>query len=381
MTSRASFLRRKYRLKKDPFDSRVDLTAPMADRREAQQKWTAVIERRKGLSGNSLNFIVGDYGLGKSYTLYQIGEQFKRGKGILPLYLKFLPEDTVQRFGLDFIQRMFRTLDPSRVTRRLPEKSFDKLAKLFPDVVVILEKYFSGDELAAAFLKGERPLTAAELKTLGTRRKLSSTEVAKDYLLAFLYLLRRSKISTLLLLVDEVEYVFSQMTGAKVANVFNTLRDLYDLPQSPKSLELAQPLANVIFFFGISSAGWTRLNDLERREQRRGGPFQPFLDRKEEVVELQPLNKEEARELIELRLCRDRVKGVLLDRPLIPYTEDFVEYIYQLTRGNPRHVVERCDLVLLDGLRDMVPELNKAYARQVLESHGLLAAPREPSQI
>ncbi len=376
MTSRDSFLKSKYRLKRDPFASRVDLTAPMADRKDEQRRWAEVIDKRKGLSGNSLNFIVGDYGLGKSYTLYQIGEQFKQDKEILPLYLKFLPEDTVQRFGLDFIMRMFRGLQPKSISGRLAKGSLDKVATVFPDIAIVLEKYLCDDELATAFLRGDRPLTTTELRNLGARRKLASTEVAKDYLLALLYLFRRARILTLLLLVDEVEYVFSQMTGAKIANVFNTLRDLYDLPQSPKALEFGQPLANIVFFFGISMAGWTRLNDLEKREQRRGGPVQPFLDRKEEIIELQPLGLVETSELIELRLRRDRIKGGVLNKPLIPYTEDFAEYIYRLTRGNPRHIVERCDLVLLDGLRDMVPELTKAYAKQVLELHGL---PAEPS--
>ncbi|MBT9140669.1 MAG: hypothetical protein DDT30_01247 [Dehalococcoidia bacterium] len=374
MTSRDAFLKSKYRLKRDPFASRVDLTAPMADRKDEQRRWTEVIDRRKGLSGNSLNFIVGDYGLGKSYTLYQIGEQFKQDKEILPLYLKFLPEDTVQRFGLDFIMRMFRGLQPKSISGRLAKGSLDKVATVFPDIAIVLEKYLCDDELATAFLRGDRPLTTTELRNLGARRKLASTEVAKDYLLALLYLLKRARILTLLLLVDEVEYVFSQMTGAKIANVFNALRDLYDLPQSPKALEFGQPLANIVFFFGISRAGWTGLKDLEKREHRRGGPIQPFLDRKEEIIELQPLDLVEASELIELRLRRDRVKGgVLINKPLIPYTKDFVEYVYRLTRGNPRHVVERCDLVLLDGLRDMVPELTTVYARQVFEAHGLLA--------
>lgn len=375
MRTKVSFLRSKYRLKKDPFDSRVDLTAPMANRQEACEKWTQVVERRKGLTGSSLNFIVGDYGLGKSYTLYQIGEQFRRDKQVLPVYLKFLPEDTVQRFGLDFIQRILRTVPSQRLSLKLQQGVPKKLGAFFPDVAAVWEKYFANDELAATYLRGDRQLTAAELKELGTRRRLASTEVAKEYLLAFLYILRRARVATLLLLIDEVEYVFSQMRGAKIANVFNTLRDLYDLPQSPRALEFGEPLSNIVFFFGISQAGWTRLTELERREQREAGPFQPLLDRKEEVIELLPLKKAETRELIELRLRRDRVKRVLLDKPLIPYTQDFVEYIYQLTRGNPRHVVERCDLVLLDGLRDMVPELNKTFAMQVLASHGLLVEP------
>jgi hypothetical protein len=375
MTTRDSFLRSTYHLTTDPFASRVDLTAPMADRVDERKRWEQVVLRRKGQIGNSLNFIVADYGLGKSYTLYQIGEQSKQDNEIMPIYLKFLPEDTVQRFGLDFITRIFRSFQPKYVSGRLSKDPYHEVATVFPDVATVLQKFFSDDELAVAFVRAYRTLTAVETRNLGANRKLATTDVAKDYLLALLFLLRSAGILSLLLLVDEVEYVFSQMTGAKVANVFNTLRDLYDLPQSPRALELGKPLANIIYFFGISRSGWTRLNDLEKREQRRGGPFQPFLDRKEEVIELQPLNLDGARELIELRLRRDRVRGAILEQPLIPYADDFVQYIYELTGGNPRHVVERCDLVLLDGLRDMVPKLTRSYAKQVLESHGLLTEP------
>jgi len=375
MTTAKGFMERTYRLKKNPFGTRVDLVAPMAGRKEAKEIWTAVVERRKGQEGNSLNFIVGDYGLGKSFTLYKIQKQLRSDRTLLPLYLKFLPEDPIQRFGLDFIQRIFRELPASLTTRKVPTRAFDRLARWDPAVGTVLAKFFQGDELAQAYLGGERQLTARELQELGTRRKMASTEAAKDFLLGLLYIVRNLRIVTVVFLIDEVEYVFSQMRGARIANVFNTLRDLYDLPQAPKALDFGERLANVIFFFGISQAGWQRLNELERREQREGGPIQPLLDRREEVIELQALNESEARELIELRLRYNRTKGTVAGRPLIPYTEDFVKYVYRLTRGNPRHVVERCDLVLEDGLRAQINELNEAFARESLASHGLATEP------
>lgn len=371
MTTPKSFLWTAYELKVNPFGSRVDLQAPMAGREAVKDKWTNVIDRRKGQQGNSLNFVVGDYGLGKSFTLYKIVEQSRSDRELLPIYLKFLPEDPIQRFGLDFVQRIFSSLPITLFDKKISESTIDQLGNLDPSLAVVLEKFFQQDELAHAYLKAERPLTAAELRQLGARRKFASTDVAKDYLIGLLHILYSLQIATVILAVDEVEYVFSQMRGARIANVFNTLRDFYDLPQSPRSIDFGGRIANLIFFFGISQSGWRRLNELERREQREGGPIQPLLDRQEEVIDLAALDEAETRQLIELRLRYNRTTGKTSQRPLIPYTDDFVSYVFRLTQGNPRHIVERCDLVLEDGLRERVTKLNEAFARSALATHGL----------
>jgi hypothetical protein len=366
------FLQREYKLTRNPFDSRVDLTAPMAGRASESKRWKQLIEGRKGNTGSSLNFIKGDYGVGKSYSLHQIYEYCKNDKEILPISLKFLPEDNISKFGLDFIRRIFANFEPKDIATEPPSEAFDELLAIFPDVGMVLKRLFLGDDgLAAGFLRGDRPLTTHEARQLGNARKMNSTEVAKEYLLGFLFLLKKANILSLVLLVDEMEYVFSQMTGARAANVFNSLRDFYDLPQSEKALRLKFPLANIIFFFAISQSGWTKLSDSEKKEQRTGGPVQPFLDRKEDVIELLPLNEAETKQLIELRLSRSRTPGGQKNEVLIPYTNDFVRYIFGLTQGNPRHIIERCDRVLIQGLQDMVPQLDEAYAREVLRNVGL----------
>ena len=56
--------------------------------------------------------------------------------------------------------------------------------------------------------------------------------------------------------------------------------------------------------------------------------------------------------------------------PLIPFTKDFVDYIYEVTKGLPRSVKIRCAQVLDAGLSEKVPILDKKYAKKVLEERG-----------
>jgi len=291
--------------------------------------------------------------------------------------MTLLPEDTVRKFGLDFVQRIFARLeldDIKNILVQVGKNDIEYLKGILHDPGIIFEKIKKGDQLAFSFLRADRILDKKEMKELGVIRKIDSTDRAKEYLLAFLYLLKKAKIDTLLLAIDEVEYIFSQMRGAKISLVFNTLRGLYDLQQSyNKAIELGET-TNMIFFFGISEDGWRKLNELHKREKTQGGPIQPFMDRKNNIIVLTPLSKNETKELIELRLKFNRVKGFYERKPLIPFTEQFVNYVFGLTKGRPRYIVERCDTVLLDGLDQKIPLITVDFAKKVYESHGLSSA-------
>ncbi|MBM3254631.1 MAG: hypothetical protein FJZ16_10280 [Candidatus Omnitrophica bacterium] len=370
-----SFIEEKYKLKADPFDSRVDLTAPMAGRKKEQKAWQKIVKERAGQRGNSFNFIIGDYGFGKSFSLYKIFEEVKeKHNNVLPIFMKLLPEDTVRKFGLDFVQRIFAKLelnDIKTILKQISKNEVDHLKNVLHDPGLVFEKVKKGDQLAFSFLRADRTLDKKELKELGVIRKIDSTDRAEEYLLAFLYILKKTKVDTLLLAIDEVEYIFSQMRGAKISLVFNTLRGIYDLQQAhSKAFDLGET-ANMIFFFGISVDGWRRLSELHKRERTQGGPIQPFMDRKDNIIALEPLNKDETKELIELRLSIDRVKGFIARKPLIPFTEKFVDYVFELTKGRPRYIIERCDRVLLDGLEQKIPLITVDFAKKVYESHAL----------
>lgn len=372
-----SFMETEYKLKVDPFASKVDLFAPMAGRKKEKKAWEQIIRQRVGQKGNSFNFIIGDYGVGKSFSLYNIFKDTEENfKNVLPIFITLLPEDSIRKFGLEFIQRIFDKFDLKSfkgILSKVDKGDFDHLKNLLPEPAIVFEKIKKGDKLALDFLISDHVLDAKELRQLGVGRKLDSTDKAKDYLLAFLYLLKKANFDSLLISIDEVEYIFSQMRGSKISLAFNTLRGIHDLQQShDKALKLGDT-ANMILFFGISEDGWRRLTvDLQKREKSQGGPIQPFMDRKDNVITLEPLNKEETKELIELRLKQNRTTGTIEKRPLIPFSDDFVGYVFDLTKGKPRDIVRRCDIVLLEGLEQKISLITVAFAKKVYESHGLI---------
>lgn len=369
-----SFMEKEYKLKEDPFSEKSDVRAPMAGRTKQKKMWQQIIRQRTGQRANSFNFINGDYGLGKSFTLYKIVEEVRKShSNILPISMKLLPEDTVRKFGLEFVQRIFGKLQLKEIKGILSQSKvgdYNHLKSVLHEPGVIFEKIKNSDELAFFFLRGDRILDNKEMKKLDIVRKLDSTEKAKEYLLAFLYLLKKAKIDTLLLAIDEVEYIFSQMRGSKISLAFNTLRGFYDLQQSQEAFDLGTT-ANMILFFGISDEGLRKIGDLNKRERAQGGPITPFMDRKDNIINLGPLSKEETRELIVLRLRQNRTTGELERKPLIPFTEEFVTYIFELTMGKPRAIVDRCDWVLLDGLEQEILLITVDFAKKVLESRGV----------
>ena len=368
------YLEKVYNLKENPFESRTDPTVEMAGRQGERAAWTEAIEGRKGSHANAIHLIVGDYGFGKTLSLYKIAQQYDDDPQVLAVVTKMLPEDKVPKFGVDFIQRVFRGV-PSEVFERFELPDIDTLRQVYPEPARIFERISFGNNDARLFLRGEVPFTAAQLSKLGIRRKIDKTDVAEEYLLGFLYLAKKIGINTLLLAVDEVEYVFSQMRGANISLVFNTLRSFYDLLDSPSARQLPSSPANMIFFLAISSAGWTRFKDLGRREQTEGGPFQPLMRRFGKTIELNPLNEAEARELIELRLRRNRVTGEYEDQPLIPYDESFAAYVSELSLGNPGEIVKYCDYALEEGLKEKAKLLNRDFAEQAFIAHGLIIEP------
>lgn len=367
------FIEKVYNLKQNPFANWVDPTVEMAGRKKEKHQWEDFVKRRKGATTNAMCFIHGDYGFGKTLTLHKIVEEYKKDAEILPIFLKMLSEDRTPKFGVDFIHRVFQKI-PEKVFKRFHLDHINLLAKDFPEPAKIFSHIALGGEGSIDFLYGQRTISAKEMQRFGVKNKINSTDIAKKYLLCFLYLLGTIDIESLILAIDETEYVFSQMSGAGISQVFNTLRDFFDLHNSPVmpfvSNFPAKP-ANMILFFGISNAGWKQISDLSRRNQAKPNPVQALM-RRIENIELLPLNKSETKELIAKRLRRDRVTGKDTDEPLIPYDESFVSFIYEKSLGNPSEIVKFCDFALEDGLTQKVKILDDVFARKVFTERGLL---------
>jgi hypothetical protein len=179
-------------------------------------------------------------------------------------------------------------------------------------------------------------------------------------------MLNEGGLRSLVLCIDEAEYVFSQMNARKAAQVFYTLRAMYDLPETQNLGLKLQPIANIIFFFAISTAGMERLLRMDKVEKNQGGPIQPLLTRVERKITLSRLTTPETEQFIKAYLDLGRSSGGKRG-VLIPYNEAFVKYVSELTQGHPRSIMERCDYVIDEGLKDHVQLITKEYAKQVYD--------------
>ena len=75
---------------------------------------------------------------------------------------------------------------------------------------------------------------------------------------------------------------------------------------------------------------------------------------------------------ISKRLAFNRVRGKYEDQPLIPFTEDFVEFLYETSAGKPGEIIIRCDHVLDVGVEKEITLLTDSFAKEVFDLRGIL---------
>ncbi|MCK4427801.1 MAG: DUF2791 family P-loop domain-containing protein [candidate division Zixibacteria bacterium] len=369
--AKKSFIQEKYKLKESPFREIIAtefLLKSWVDREAQVKEWNHVIQKAIKSKSNFIGFIVGDYGMGKTMSLLKILEDSKKHDEIFPIYLNFLGEQKPKNPGIDFIQKIFKSIDFQKLHIK-KQKGF--LIETSSEVKSIYQKILYGEEdirnLALYFLRGEVKPNQSQLKKLEVVRKIDDIEVAKEYLTGFLCVLKSSGFSTLLLAVDEFEYLFSLVSKASQSIYLAALRGLYDLPiQTAKT----ESIANILFFIAISDDGRRRMQEMEKREASIGGPIKPLMRRVQSESTLKALSKEDTGGLIENRLRLNRITGRLERDPLIPFTKKFVRYVFRLTGGRPSDIIVRCDHVLDAGLEARVPRLTADFAKEVFEKRG-----------
>lgn len=371
------FIEEQYGLRGNPFlddIAREEWLATWVDRETQFKKWTQVISNSVSSNKNYIVFIIGDYGRGKTLSLLKIVVESRKHGEILPIYLNFKGEER-SKPGLDFIFRIFKSIDFQQLQKHARTKhlrqAIESLSDDLSEVKTVLSTIYSEQkkgELALYFLRGELTPTQSQLKELQVLRKIQTIDVAKEYLAGILGFIKRLGYTTLLLAVDEFEYLFSLVPRTQHNIYLALLRGLYDFPLGVS--KEVDDIANTAFFIAVSEDGWRNLKEMEKKEAAVGGPIQPLLDRADAETTLGAFSKKQTRELVEKRLSYDRIRGKYVNKPLIPFTEDFVDFIYQETRGEPRTIIARCGQVLDVGLAERVSLLDREFARKSLVKRG-----------
>jgi len=391
------FLREKYGLKETVIEDFSRDKAEEEDlkfwtnREKEFDDWKNILEKSIQIHKNFIVFIIGSYGRGKTLSLLKIKDEAEKNfkETIFPVYLSFKGEEK-SKPGLDFIFRIFKSINFDKLVRnrnyneiieainKIPE-NFDESKNLLKAIYgwnrkqLSLQKPATKDEkakMALYFLRGEIKPTISQLKELGIMRKIDSVDIAKEYLAAILYFMKNLGYKALLLSIDEFEYLFSLVSKSQYSIYLALLRGLYDFPIGLDITSDKDKLANMILFIGISEDGWDKLKEIEKKEISEGGPTRPLMRRVNLETTLLNFDRKNTEELIKKVLSYNRVTKDFEKDPLIPFTKDFVDYIYELTEGLPSAVKVRCAQVLDAGLADRVSLLTREYAQKVLEERG-----------
>lgn len=388
------FLREKYGLKESAI---ADFSRDKAEEKDLKfwtnrekefNDWKKILKKSIKIHKNFIVFIIGSYGRGKTLSLLKIKDKAEKNfkESIFPIYLSFKGEEK-SKPGLDFIFRIFKSIDFDKLVRnrkyneiieainKIPE-NFDEPKNLLKAIYryrkqLSLQKPAIKDEkakMALYFLRGEIKPTISQLRELGIMRKIESIDIAKEYLAAILCFMKNLGYKSFLLSIDEFEYLFSLVSKSQYTIYLALLRGLYDFPTG---LDItSDKLANMVLFIGISEDGWNKFQEIEKKEISESGPTQPLMRRVDLKTTLLNFDRENTEELIKKVLHYNRVTEKFERDPLIPFTKDFVDYIYEVTGGLPSAVKVRCAQVLDAGLADRVPLLTREYAQKVLEERG-----------
>jgi hypothetical protein len=368
------FMEENYGLKGRPFEDKIARKTWLetwVDREEQKKEWNSIIIKSISSNKNFMTFIIGDYGQGKTLSLLKIIEKAKEYKEIFPIFMNFKGEERTKP-GLDFILRIFKSIDFNKFKEDKSEKlskAIDSLPVELEETKILLNKIYSEEEetrrLALYFLRGEIKPSQKQLKKLEILRKIDNIDIAKEYLAGILVFAQRLGYTNLLLAIDEFEYLFSLIPKSQQSIYIALLRGLYDFPIG--IINNVRDVANMTFFIAVSESGWVHLNDLEKKEMSTGGPIVPLKRRIDSKITLGSFDKKQTRELIKERLSYNRIEGKYQDRPLIPFEDDFVDFIHEETQGVLEKIIIRCDHVLDAGLAARIPLIDKNFAQKALK--------------
>lgn len=180
-----------------------------------------------------------------------------------------------------------------------------------------------------------------------------------------------------MILIDEFEYVVNVYSEKQVTTILHTFKEIYDeyirvTTKKPKSM------VNLIFIIAMTPKGWDFLVETEAKLSKKTGEggITPWMDRirpVEYTVLLGPLSKTGVTEMIKDRIEEKRLKYKKFPYVTFPFIHpEFFDYIYEASEGNPRFILQYCDIVLDNAIKDEIKEINAKYSKKILEEFSIV---------
>lgn len=333
--------------------------------------------------------LLGQYGYGKTFILHKL-DDILSGKAkvkvpfdpdkVVSCRINITPSEPQPRIGLTFVTSIFKNIGRRKleeISKKMELKDF-KLLNI--EMKRVFNRFQQGSEehKVAAFhwITGES--VSEENKMLNMRTGLNESDRALRFLSQFLVLLKRTGYHSLVVLVDEFEYVVTVYSPRKVNQMMHMFRHIYDEFAEFKKKNVA--LANLIFVIAVTPTGWDDLTNLEKPTsipvKSGGAGVRPWLNRVQpirgrNVFELRPFNREETEMLVIARLEKRREETEAPYKTFPFVTPPFIDLLYEQTKGVPKDIIQVCDLVINVALEKGLKEINAENGKQILKTYHL----------
>jgi hypothetical protein len=331
--------------------------------------------------------LLGQYGYGKTFILHKLSDVLSgKTKAKVPFDLNnvvscrinITPSEPKTKIGLTFVTSIFKNIGMSKLEEIGKKMELKHFKLLDIEMKRVFNRFKEGTEKAknAAFhwITGES--VSEENKMLLMRTGLNDSDKALRFLTQFLVLLKRVGYHSLVVLIDEFEYVVTVYSPRKVNQMMHMFRHIYD--EFAELKERGLTLANLIFVIAITPTGWDDLTNLEKPTsipvKSGGAGVRPWLNRVQpirgrNVFELRPFNREETEMLVIARLEKKQTEAPYKTFPFL--APPFIDLLYEQTKGVPKDIIQICDLVIGVALERGLPEINAENGKDILKTYHL----------
>lgn len=365
-----------YRFTGLPFDlGRYDVKR--VGRRSEWESLLRMVAETRNARSPILGLLLGTYGSGKSFMLWQLAGALAPAtktkvlasnpvRLIDPEQKKDFTKSLILRFfsrGLDYEKNLAAVLRSARFD---VEKAPIGLRPFVALLAALAEP--AGEAAARRVLSGGRILRKeAEEAGFPEITQVRTSDDALSLLQALQLLVKSAGVEAVVMLVDEAEYIDGLGKSQRVA-ALDSLKHLWD--EQVAFFSRGSDAAQLLMVFAGTPSFWQNLKGPVLSEGGRGESsvgITPFIQRirKADIIEMPAeLGADEARQLIVGRMSEVRPGSTRGD--IIPFADDYVSYVYELSQGLPRQIIEICSVVLTEAAQRNLKSIDRSAAKKIL---------------
>ncbi|AJW71063.1 hypothetical protein [Nitrosopumilus adriaticus] len=360
----------KFNLTSNPFLEEKH-TFPMVGRKKDWDKIKNVTEELLTADSCGIITIYGDYGMGKTFTLLKMQEEYQKNKDSgKVIFLKTIETGIPTNFLSDLLIRITRNIGKDEMVKLAKRVDFVSL-DIDNTLKNVLINLSDGNEISWKWFIG-RSITNTELKQIQAEFKIKDNYETFTVFLDFLKFLYVAGCQNMILLFDEWEYLLSRASIDQVRTIVRDLQKLWDGYNECRASNMK--LCKIIFVIASSIGSWRIFLEMIDKDvsKKGGGGTETFMRRIPEMakINLSPFALSDVKKFIINRLKEYRLKPSSDD--LFPLTNDYVQFITEISWGIPSSILSKSALIIKEASDGEIKQVTTDFSKQILKNHGIL---------